>query len=229
MDGSRGHDPQDRPWTQSVLTVTGYSLIDGLALPNKALAVVGLKPFDERTDKSLSVFSALAEINKLFQQIAAANVIAFNLPPIAGLGNAAGSRIAAANTFRCDTEGSRGRGGRARHCCQPEPGARQCLHDLWGLDAAGVFEIGPRAGGDFGSLDRRHIQRIADHDGRYLRQRLQSLWPHLASQGSGRRGRSQGGRGHLSGAGTDGARRSRSIAYRRRCRAGHGARLDHPL
>src|SRR4029077_5481014 len=84
---------RDRPWTQSVLTVTGYSLIDGLALPNKALAVVGLKPFDERTDKSLSVFSALAEINKLFQQIAAANVIAFNLPPIAGLGNAAGFEL----------------------------------------------------------------------------------------------------------------------------------------
>ncbi len=84
---------QDRPWTQSVLTVAGYSLIDGLALPNKALAVVGLKPFDERTDNSLSVFSALAEINKLFQQIAAANVIAFNLPPIAGLGNAAGFEL----------------------------------------------------------------------------------------------------------------------------------------
>src|SRR5205085_1940099 len=41
---------QDRPWTQNVLSVTGYSLIDGLALSNKALAVVGLKPFDERTD-----------------------------------------------------------------------------------------------------------------------------------------------------------------------------------
>jgi len=84
---------QDRPWAQSVLTVTGYSLIDGLALPNKALAVVGLKPFDERTDKSLSVFSALAEVNQLFSQIAAGTVIAFNLPPIAGLGNAAGFEL----------------------------------------------------------------------------------------------------------------------------------------
>src|SRR5271166_2098710 len=84
---------RDRPWTQSVLTVAGYGLIDGLALPNKALAVVGLKPFDERTDKSLSVFSALAEVNPLFRQIAAANVIAFNLPPISGLGNAAGFEL----------------------------------------------------------------------------------------------------------------------------------------
>jgi hydrophobe/amphiphile efflux-1 (HAE1) family protein len=84
---------EDRPWTQSVLTVSGYSLVDGLALPNKAIAIVGLKPFDQRTDSSLSVFSALAEMRPLFGQIAAANVIAFNLPPIAGLGNAAGFEL----------------------------------------------------------------------------------------------------------------------------------------
>src|SRR4029077_7894291 len=84
---------RDRPWTQSVLSVAGYSLIDGLALPNKAIVIVGLKPFDERTDKSLSVFSALAEVNPLFRGIAAANVIAFNMPPISGLGNAAGFEL----------------------------------------------------------------------------------------------------------------------------------------
>lgn len=84
---------QDGPWTQNVLTVSGYSLIDGLALPNKAIAVIGLKPFDERADKSLSVFSALADLNRAFRQIAAANVIAFNLPPISGLGNAAGFEL----------------------------------------------------------------------------------------------------------------------------------------
>jgi len=84
---------QDRPWTQNLLTVTGYSLVDGLALPNKALVVVGLKPFEKRTDKSLSVFSALTEANALFRQIASANVIAFNLPPIAGLGNSAGFEL----------------------------------------------------------------------------------------------------------------------------------------
>ena len=81
---------EERPWTQSVLTVSGYSLLDGLALPNKAIAILGLKPFAERTDKSLSVFAALTELNAAFRQMAAANVIAFNLPPIMGLGNAAG-------------------------------------------------------------------------------------------------------------------------------------------
>ena len=82
---------EGRPWAQSVLTVAGYSLIDGLALPNKALAIIGLKPFDERTDKSLSVFSALAEVNPLFRTIAAANVIALTCRRSVGWGMPPGS------------------------------------------------------------------------------------------------------------------------------------------
>jgi hypothetical protein len=80
----------DKPWKQSVFTVSGYSLIDGLALPNRALVVVELKPFDQRKDPSLSVFQALKELNIAFSQIASANVFAFNLPPIMGLGNSSG-------------------------------------------------------------------------------------------------------------------------------------------
>ena len=52
--------------------------------------MAALKPFDERKDKSLSVFAALKESNIAFSQISAANVFAFNLPPISGLGNASG-------------------------------------------------------------------------------------------------------------------------------------------
>ena len=59
-----------RPWLQSIFTVSGYSLIDGLALPNRALVVVELKPFDERKDAKLSVFQALKELNIGFSQIA---------------------------------------------------------------------------------------------------------------------------------------------------------------
>ncbi len=79
-----------KPWLQNLFTVSGYSLLDGLNQPNRALVVAALKPFDERKDKSLSVFSALKESNIAFSQISAANVFAFNLPPISGLGNAAG-------------------------------------------------------------------------------------------------------------------------------------------
>ncbi|HYX00685.1 MAG TPA: efflux RND transporter permease subunit, partial [Reyranella sp.] len=81
---------EGKPWLQSMFTVSGYSLIDGLNQPNRALVVVGLKPFVERKDKSLTVFHALEEVNVAFTQIASANVFAFNLPPIMGLGNSSG-------------------------------------------------------------------------------------------------------------------------------------------
>src|SRR5476649_2186447 len=79
-----------RPWLQSLFTVSGYSLLDGLAQPNRALVIATLKPFPERKSAALSVFTALQEMNVAFSQLAVANVFAFNLPPISGLGNASG-------------------------------------------------------------------------------------------------------------------------------------------
>src|SRR5258708_3006129 len=79
-----------KPWMRSIFTVSGYSLLDGLNLPNRGLVVVELKPFSERKDSKLTVFYALEELNKAFAQIASANVFAFNLPPIMGLGNSSG-------------------------------------------------------------------------------------------------------------------------------------------
>ena len=78
------------PATRSVFSVSGYSLLDGISLPNRAMLVVTLKPFDERKGDALSVFTALDQANAGFSQIAAANAFAFNLPPISGLGNASG-------------------------------------------------------------------------------------------------------------------------------------------
>ncbi len=79
-----------KPWLQSIFTVSGYSLLDGLAQSNRALVIVALKPFAERKAANLSVFAALAEVNTAVQQVSAANVFAFNLPPIMGLGNSSG-------------------------------------------------------------------------------------------------------------------------------------------
>ncbi len=44
---------------QSIFTVSGYSILDGLNLPNRGLVVVELKPFAERNDTTLTVFHAL--------------------------------------------------------------------------------------------------------------------------------------------------------------------------
>ena len=79
-----------KPWAKSVFSVGGYSFIDGLSLPNKAFLITTLKPFEDRTDKSMSVFAALKELRATFQSVATANIFLFNLPPISGLGTGSG-------------------------------------------------------------------------------------------------------------------------------------------
>src|SRR5437899_5389479 len=81
---------EGKPWLQSLFTVSGYSMLDGLNLPNRAFFVAALKPFNQREAPGLSAFDALRELNAQFRQIAAATVIAFNLPPIIGLSTSAG-------------------------------------------------------------------------------------------------------------------------------------------
>ena len=49
-----------------------------------------LKPFDERTDPGASVFAALATANAQGRAVREAQVFAFNLPPIIGLGTGSG-------------------------------------------------------------------------------------------------------------------------------------------
>ncbi len=80
----------EKPYTQDLFTVGGFSILDSMALPNRGLIVATLKPFEERKDPSMSVFSALKELNAAFQSIAKANIFVFNLPPISGLGTGAG-------------------------------------------------------------------------------------------------------------------------------------------
>src|SRR5882724_2274642 len=46
-----------KPWLQNLFTVSGYSLLDGLNLPNRAFFVAALKPFDERKASDMSVFA----------------------------------------------------------------------------------------------------------------------------------------------------------------------------
>ncbi len=65
-------------------------MIDGLALSNKALTVVTLKPFRERTATEAKAPAIIVDPRRQFSQIAAANIIPFNPPPIMGLGTGPG-------------------------------------------------------------------------------------------------------------------------------------------
>lgn len=73
-----------------VTTVVGYSFLDGLAKSNSAFVIVLLKPFEERADPNLSAQSIIARLRDDFGAIPNANALAFNLPPIIGLGTGSG-------------------------------------------------------------------------------------------------------------------------------------------
>lgn len=73
-----------------ISAVVGYSFIDGLAKSNSAFLIVLLKPFKERVDPSLSVHRIIAGLRDKFNALPEANVVAFNAPPIIGLGTGSG-------------------------------------------------------------------------------------------------------------------------------------------
>jgi multidrug efflux pump len=73
-----------------VTEVVGYSLLDGQVKSNSAMLIITLEPFDHRGDPALSVDGIITELRGQFDAIREANVIAYNLPPIIGLGTGSG-------------------------------------------------------------------------------------------------------------------------------------------
>jgi len=81
---------RDTEGVADVSTVVGYSFLDGLAKSNSGFLIVLLQPFEERTDPAEAVNGLLAKLRGEFRAIREANIIAFNLPPIIGLGTGSG-------------------------------------------------------------------------------------------------------------------------------------------
>ncbi len=75
---------------EAVVSASGYSLLDGLAVSNSAFAAVTMKPFEARAGAGQSVFAAIAEATRKGAAVREAQVFAFNLPPIIGLGTGSG-------------------------------------------------------------------------------------------------------------------------------------------
>jgi hydrophobe/amphiphile efflux-1 (HAE1) family protein len=78
------------PGVESVTSVTGFSILDGISKSNAAFALVSMLPFEERTSEEMSAFAAIREATVQGAAIREAQVIAFNLPPIPGLGSGSG-------------------------------------------------------------------------------------------------------------------------------------------
>ncbi len=86
VERSVGADPA----VAHVLTVPGFSLLDGAIQSNSAMLIGRLKPFAERTAPELGVDAVIARIAAQTEGIPSAAVIPFGLPPISGLGTGSG-------------------------------------------------------------------------------------------------------------------------------------------
>jgi hydrophobe/amphiphile efflux-1 (HAE1) family protein len=78
------------PQIEGVLSIVGFSLLDGANEPNSAFIVGRLKPFADRTAVGDSVQAVIRRVFGAAQQIRQATVFPFNLPPIIGLSTSGG-------------------------------------------------------------------------------------------------------------------------------------------
>jgi hydrophobe/amphiphile efflux-1 (HAE1) family protein len=78
------------PQVQDVLSIVGFSLLDGAAQSNVGFMVVRLKPFEDRTATADKVQTLIGQVFGAAQTIRSAVVFPFNLPPIIGLSTSGG-------------------------------------------------------------------------------------------------------------------------------------------
>jgi hydrophobe/amphiphile efflux-1 (HAE1) family protein len=78
------------PAIQNVAWVDGYSLIDSQFSNNSSVMFAQLKPFDERSDRSLLAFDTLKRLNAQFYGLREGFAFAVNPPSIPGMGTTGG-------------------------------------------------------------------------------------------------------------------------------------------
>ncbi len=81
---------RQNPAIENILAIIGFSFIDGGAQSNSAFLVARMKPFEDRKTVEDSVFTGIRSIFGFGAGFRVANVFAFNVPPILGLGTGGG-------------------------------------------------------------------------------------------------------------------------------------------
>ncbi len=71
---------------ENVITVAGFSILQGTLSPNGAMAVAALEPWDQRNAPELQLNAILAKLRAQFSSIPGANIAVFAPPAISGMG-----------------------------------------------------------------------------------------------------------------------------------------------
>ncbi|WP_153769114.1 multidrug efflux RND transporter permease subunit [Labrenzia sp. CE80] len=78
------------PGVENTVVVNGYSILNGATSSNSALVIATMTGWDQRQEPGLSINAILRKFWAEFSTIPGANIIAFNPPPIPGLGTTGG-------------------------------------------------------------------------------------------------------------------------------------------
>jgi HAE1 family hydrophobic/amphiphilic exporter-1 len=78
------------PQVRDTVSVIGFSILDSAASSNNAFMIAQLKPFSNRTRPDDSAQALIAKLAQSAQQIRAATILPFNLPPVVGLSTTGG-------------------------------------------------------------------------------------------------------------------------------------------
>lgn len=90
---------EDLPGVAKRVSVAGYSFIDGTAKSSSGFLIARMAPFEERVgEPGTDVFSAIQTTLVQGLSIRGAQVFAFNVPPIQGLGTGSGFELALLDT-----------------------------------------------------------------------------------------------------------------------------------
>ncbi|UNG20780.1 efflux RND transporter permease subunit [Stutzerimonas zhaodongensis] len=83
----------EHPGVENTVAFPGLSINGFTNSPNSGIVFTPLKPFDERSDPSLSANAIAADLNGKFAQIQDAFIAIFPPPPVQGLGTIGGFRV----------------------------------------------------------------------------------------------------------------------------------------
>lgn len=80
----------ETPGVANVVVVNGFSILNSALSPNAAMVIATMDNWSERQEPGLHINDILAKFWQDFSTVASANIIAFNPPPIPGLGTTGG-------------------------------------------------------------------------------------------------------------------------------------------
>ncbi len=185
------------PQVEAVLSIVGFSLLDGGNQPNAAFLVTRLKPFEDRAGAANGVRAVLGQIFGAAQQIRSAIVFPFNLPPIIGLSTSGGFEYQLENLEGRPPEDMASVMQGMVAAANQDPRLNRVFSTFTASNPSIWLDIDREKAQALGLCDLGRVQRAADHARRLLRQRFQPVRPHLAGQYPGRCDRSERSGGDL--------------------------------